>query len=259
MTKRYFKINLDDLCTETVVGTVAKDFAEHWKNRPEHELVDHLEDINVGNEGDEESPSMIDDTDLSWFMIDDYEHLDGVLLESQYTASEIELHPEAEIKYGELVWQDPDKDLSAESKFNLVEFGLVESFDNVLYSRECYTYTEDDCPGELDAGQDLSPALSFSEVDSGSFGSIYIVTAGEDFDPARFVVGVAETDQGSIIEGFWYDGNELTVDRTDSERSYSYSYATVGYINPNSHMSAKDFSPDSDFVSQSLESYYSDF
>ena len=63
--KRKFRIEAGRIGGELVIGTVSVDFVKYWQER-EHELVEHLESIYQGKEGDANSPPMRDGKNFPW-------------------------------------------------------------------------------------------------------------------------------------------------------------------------------------------------
>ena len=75
--KRKFKITVNKFRAEggeLVIGTVSVEFVKYWQERNENELVEHLESIADGEEGDVNSPPMREGKNFAWYECEDIEH-----------------------------------------------------------------------------------------------------------------------------------------------------------------------------------------
>ena len=72
--KRKFRIEGGSIGGELVIGTVSVDFVKYWQER-EGDLVEHLESIYQGKEGDANSPPMCDGKNFPWNECDDIEYI----------------------------------------------------------------------------------------------------------------------------------------------------------------------------------------
>jgi len=73
--KRKFRIEGGNNGGETVIGTVSVEFVKYWQQRDSGDLIEHLESIREGKEGDANSPPMRDGKNFSWQENDNIEHL----------------------------------------------------------------------------------------------------------------------------------------------------------------------------------------
>ena len=257
MTQRVFRISTGRYGGELAVGRVSADFVDYWRERVEEDgdsdLIEHIQGVEFDDEDmrDPDSPEISEQFN-GWFEVDDKEHLNGPYADNSYYAQEVELHPDAVIEYGAVCWKDGvDHDYSV-SKFEEVgEEPEAQDYENYLYSRECYSTDPDS--EHLGDDVELEPVLFFHSAEKGGFGEVFVVTDGADFDPDLFAIGACETDLGTIIDSYWYDGRQLEPDFDYADSTGKGYYATVGYMNPKWHDSLDQYAADSDNVKELLE------
>ena len=250
MSKRYFKIDTGRYGGETVVGSVARDFVEHWAERDKADLIEHVHNIDWGPEDlDFDSPDITDDGNVPWSELDDFEHITGPYSDNEFSVVEIELHPDAEIVYGEIQWKEGfDYGYDVE-KYTEVSEEESHSYCDFVYGREAYSAPVTD-PALL---ADYQPVLMVHSAEKGGFGELIVTTDGKDFEPEKLSIGVCETDVAEIIEAYWYDGVALEIDFNNADTIGKSMNAVVGYINPAWHDDATDYTIDSDTVKEHFE------
>ena len=184
--KRKFRIEAGRIGGELVIGTVSVDFVKYWHER-EHELVEHLESIYQGKEGDANSPPMRDGKNFPWNECDDIEHI------LRSTVSETE----DLFKVTEITTAIKEKQVYSGSALQ-------------VYGREIYTSQINKDNENPDHDVSLLTVLKEEE---GDFGSWLVETDGEDFNPKKLAYGVLETIvYGDFIDSVYYDKKELVID-----------------------------------------------
>lgn len=259
MTQRVFKISTGRYGGELAVGRVSADFVDYWRERVEEDgdsdLIQHVLGLEYDDEDmmDSDSPAIMDDADFcGWFETDDKEHLNGPYADNSYYVHEVELHPDAEFQYGAVCWKEGvDHDYSVAKYEEIGEESDALDYENYLYGREAYSTDPDS--EHLEEEVELEPVLFFHSSEKGGFGEVFVVTDGADFDPDLFAIGVCETDMGTIIETYWYDGVQLEVDWDYADTTGKGYYASVGYMNPKWHDTLDKYAADSDNIKELLE------
>ena len=184
--KRKFRIEGGTIGGELVIGTVSVDFVKYWQER-EGDLVEHLESIYQGKEGDANSPPMRDGKNFPWNECDDIEHM----LRSSVSETE-DL-----FKVTEITTDINEKQVYSGSAFQ-------------VYGREIYTSQINKDNENPDHDVSLLTVLKEEE---GDFGSWLVETDGEDFNPKKLAYGVLETIVcGDFIDSVYYDKKELVID-----------------------------------------------
>ena len=207
--KRKFRITLNESRAEGAelkIGTVSVEFVKYWQERDG--LIEHLESIADGKEGDANSPPMRDGKNFPWNECDDIEHI---------------LSP-----------YDP----SAKDGFKVEEItakGAVINDKQVIddavtvYSRERYAHQiniDDENPDH-----DVSLLISLKGERGFDEGNSWLVeTDGEDFNPKKLAYGVLETDVGEFLDSVFYDKKELVVDDVGGTQATGHFESHVGVI-----------------------------
>jgi len=184
--KRKFRIEGGSIGGELVIGTVSVDFVKYWQER-EGDLVEHLESIYQGKEGDANSPPMCDGKNFPWNECDDIEHI----LRSSVSETE-DL-----FKVTEITTDINEKQVYSGSALQ-------------VYGREIYTSQINKDNENPDHDVSLLTVLKQEE---GDFGSWLVETDGEDFNPKKLAYGALETIvYGDFIDSVYYDKKELVLD-----------------------------------------------
>lgn len=261
MTQRVFKISTGRYGGELTVGRVSADFVDYWRERVEEDgdsdLIQHVLGIEYDDEDmmDSDSPAISDDDSFyAWSETDDKEHLNGPYADNSYYVTEVKLHENVEISYGALCWKEGvEPDWSTHRYEEIGDESEPMEYDNHLYSREAYSTDPDSSYYEEAQEYELHPVLFFHSAEKGGFGEVFVVTDGADFDPDLFAIGTCETDMGTIIETYWYDGAQLEVDWDYADTTGKGYYASVGYMNPQWHDTLDKYAADSDNIKELLE------
>ena len=187
--KRKFRIYGGDQGGELVIGTVSVEFVKYWQERDD--LVEHLESIREGKEGDANSPPMCDGKNFSWQECEDIEHI---------------LRPYAPtLENGFKVEEITSKGVGINEK------QLDRQRTLQVYGREIYTSQINKDNENPD--HDVSLLISLKgERGFDEANSWLVETDGEDFNPKKLAYGVLETDVGEFIDSVYYDKKELVKD-----------------------------------------------
>lgn len=212
MSKRLFRIDGSRWGGEFVVGKVTEEFVDYWYDR-EDELCEHVWGLEFGDdeEGvDPDSPPIIEDMENynAWYELDDFEHNSNCIIGDEFTVTEV-------------TGKTPDDMEAWEYSEDHVEF-----LPNHLYSREIYFEAKDDVPEK-----ERIPAIIFHSSEKGSFGSWFVETNGEDFDPSKVAVVVMETEMGEFIEELYYDKQSIECNYDYCDSRGKGTFAKVGYMN----------------------------
>ena len=214
--KRKFRIEGGTIGGEFVIGTVSVDFVKYWQER-EGELIEHLESIYHGKEGDANSPPMCDGKNFPWNECDDIEHILSQRISFSRNSSVSSIDTEDLFKVTEIITDINEKQVYSGSPFR-------------VYGREIYTSQINKDNENPD--HDVSLLISLKgERGFDEANSWLVETDGEDFNPKKLAYGVLETNVGEFLDSVFYDKKELEVDYafTGSESHNSYS-AKVGTI-----------------------------
>ena len=209
--KRKFRIEGGNNGGETVIGTVSVQFVKYWQQRDSGDLIEHLESIREGKEGDANSPPMRDGKNFSWQENDNIEHLLRPYAPSAENGFKVE-----EIITG---------GVGINEKQVMNEKQITDDAVQV-YGREIYTSQiniDDENPDD-----DVS-LLTFHRHEKGDLASWLVETDGEDFNPKKLAYGILEIDVGEFVDSVYYDKKELVIDGGGDSQS-KHCVAQVGVI-----------------------------
>ena len=200
--KRKFRIEGGSIGGELVIGTVSVDFVKYWQER-EGDLVEHLESIYQGKEGDANSPPMRDGKNFPWNECDDIE---GILSPYEPTVNGFKV-----------------EEITAKGDV-IIEKQLTDVVP--VYSRERYVN-----PINMDdenSDRDVS-VLIFLSGERGCDNWL-VETDGEDFNPKKLAYGVLETYFGEFVDAVFYDKKELELEIESGTEGTAHRDASVGVI-----------------------------
>ena len=210
--KRKFRIEGGNNGGETVIGTVSVEFVKYWQQRDSGDLIDHLESIREGKEGDANSPPMRDGKNFSWQENDSIEHL----LRPYAPSAEDGFKVEEIITGG----------VGINEKQVINEKQITDDAVQV-YGREIYTSQiniDDENPDD-----DVS-LLTFHRHEKGDLASWLVETDGEDFNPKKLAYGALETNFGEFVDAVFYDKKELELEIESGTEGTMNREASVGVI-----------------------------
>lgn len=238
--KRFFKIEFSGYGGELIVGQASEEFVKYWLHEDRKDLLtDHIHAMHdkasflesEAESYDENSPEIYKGAGIQeYWNFDDIEHETMVSYEySPYTVTEIKVDPKAEYVDGELSWNDKETrkksfDWSA-NMFEDIEGTTKEySYDNCIVHRELYVHdTKTDVV-------DPVPVLMMYDSQKGMFGTAFVMTNGEDFDPKKFAYVAFDNTMSSNAEMFFYDKQMLSVDNSWLNTWGKGFYSSVGYV-----------------------------
>ncbi len=202
--KRKFRITLNESRAEGAelkIGTVSVEFVKYWQERDG--LIEHLESIADGEEGDANSPPMRDGKNFSWYECDDIE---GILSPYEPTVNGFKV-----------------EEITAKGDV-IIEKQLTDVVS--VYSRERYVN-----PINMDdenSDRDVS-VLIFLSGERGCDNWL-VETDGEDFNPKKLAYGALETYFGEFVDAVFYDKKELELEIESGTESTAHRDASVGVI-----------------------------
>lgn len=254
--KRYFQIELSGYGGELIVGRASEEFVQYWLDEERnHLLMEHMHAMNdmmlYGDdmmdedeeverdeiEGfDKNSPEVYEGSGIrEYWDFDDIEHNTMVSYEIvPYTVTEITVDPRAEYADGELRWKDKEvrkKNFDWSTPMHLPVPNTSKEYphENCVVSRELYIHTTKDSAYEV-CDDEPVPAIMMYDSQKGTFGHVYVMTNGEDFDPKKFVYTALDNTMSSNAEMFYYDKVSLTVDTNELSTWGKGFHASVGYL-----------------------------
>ena len=202
--KRKFRITLNESRAEGAelkIGTVSVEFVKYWQERDG--LIEHLESIADGEEGDANSPPMRDGKNFPWNECDDIE---GILSPYEPTVNGFKV-----------------EEITAKGDV-IIEKQLTDVVS--VYSRERYVN-----PINMDdenSDRDVS-VLIFLSGERGCDNWL-VETDGEDFNPKKLAYGVLETYFGEFVDAVFYDKKELELEIESGTEGTMNREASVGVI-----------------------------
>ena len=206
--KRKFKITVNEFRAEggeLVIGTVSVEFVEYWQERNENELIEHLESIADGEEGDANSPPMREGKNFPWNECEDVEHTLSPYIPSSENGFKVE-----EINAtGDVINEKQVTDA-------VIVYGRERHIDQINMDEE-------------NPDNDVSLLISLrGERGLNETNSWLVETDGEDFNPKKLAYGVLETSVGEFLDSVFYDKKELVVDDEGGTQGTSHRVALVG-------------------------------
>ena len=166
--KRKFRITVNEFRAEggeLVIGTVSVEFVKYWKERNENGLIEHLESIADGKEGDANSPPMCDGKNFPWNECDDIEHILSQRISFSRNSSVSSIDTEDLFKVTEIITDINEKQVYSGSPFR-------------VYGREIYTSHINKDNENPD--HDVSLLIVLKE-EEGDFGSWVVETSNRQY------------------------------------------------------------------------------
>lgn len=227
MAKRKFRIDGGRYGGEVVIGQVSPGFASYFAEEEESEVIDAVLEADDWSEPSEPDDALLDPNSPPYpgvepdsFYIwenDEIEHLNGPYADGGFVVYEVPAD-------GSDDWEYDNEVFNGEGQY--------------AYSREGgYFGTEEpELINEADEeGNKYVPVLAFHSCEKGGFGSWFVETDGEDFDPYKLGYGFVETNVAEIIETVYYDKVELDQDMDNNDTMGKSYHASVGWINMKWH------------------------
>jgi len=250
--KRFFRIELSGYGGELIVGKASEEFVKYWSHKSLKELLmDHMQAMNdmvmYGDDDfddddedverdeiegfDKKSPEVYEGAgNREYWDFDDIEHKTMVSYEHNlYTVTEIKINPMAEYKDGELTWADKysrkkNFDWSAKMFEEIDDTSKEYEYDRNVVCRELYL--RDKTKGM----DDPVPVIMMYDSQKGTFGHVYVMTDGEDFDPNKFAYASLDNTMSNNVDALYYNKVALTVDHNELSTWGKGFYANVGYV-----------------------------
>jgi hypothetical protein len=246
--KRFFKVEFSGYGGELIVGKSSEEFVDYWLDDERNDMImAHMHAMSDmasfgADEGyetpegyDMNSPEVYEGSgNREYWEFDDIEHETMVSYEhNQYSVTEIQIHPQAEYADGELRWNHKEStkksfDWSAQMFTDVPNTTVNHDFGHCVVSRELYINTD------KNGMDDPVPVIMMYDSQKGTFGSVYIMTNGEDFDPNKFVFSALDNTMSNNAEMFFYDKQMLSVDNSWLDTWGKGAYASVGYVEKSS-------------------------
>ena len=249
MAKKYnYNLSLGGYGGELVIGKTNHHFVEYWlANREDTEsdndLVEYLVDYDQDWYEDLPEDALVDPDQSpnpntedrtyepgAWHEFDDFEHVNGV-----YSDNTIQLVP---------IDENGNEDLD-----NAIDIDLSNVY--TMYSRECYT---DGTSGLNNSSENYVPSVSFFSAEKGGFGDIAL-SLDEPFDVNKFAVACVETNLATIVEAYYYNGEELDINWDNVSTTGKGYYAEVGYLNTKWHDNKQSYTEGSNRMTDAQEEW----
>jgi hypothetical protein len=247
--KRFFKIELGGYGGELIVGKASQEFVEYWLDEDRKEnLMEHMhavsdiasfgtdEDYDIPEGYDGDSPEVYEGSGhREYWDFDDIEHDTMVSYEyGRYSVTEITVDPRAEYKDGELSWSDAatkKRNFDWGSRLYTEVEGSTKEYDheNNVVCRELYMHDSKEAAFKV-CDADPIPAIMMYDSQKGTFGHVYVMTDGEDFDPKKFAYASLDNTMSNSIFMLFYDKQSLTVDNNELSTWGKGFFASVGYL-----------------------------
>lgn len=247
--KRFFKVEFSGYGGELIVGKASEEFVQYWLDDDRNDmLMSHMHAMSdmasfSDDEGyetpegyDIDSPEVYEGAgNRDYWDFDDIEHDTLISYEhTPYQVTEITLHPYAEYKDGELQWNDKESrkktfDWSQQMFTEIKNTSKEHNFDKCVIHRELYIHTEKQSAYDVCDAEPV-PAIMMYDSQKGTFGSVYVMTNGEDFDPSKFVYAALDNTMSSNADMFFYNKQMLTVDNSWLDTWGKGAFASVGYL-----------------------------
>ena len=209
MTKRRFRIDTGAYGGELVVGTVDEEFVKHFVEEGEGELIDHLHSLEWDEDVNKDLPKPFEDF-YCWNETDDIEHCNGPYSDTEWYWTEV---PADES-------DDWNNDIDGK------EFKPWH-----LYDRETYHDDND----EAKEKHKVTPVLVYHTGEKGGFGSWFVETEGEDFDPLQVSYSTVATNVAEIVEDVWYSKEQLDHNMDWCDTRGKGDDVKVGWMNVDWH------------------------
>jgi len=187
---------------EFVCGKVSEEFAKYWVPKVTASGTDQLTDHMKAIEGfdtplDPNSPKIVDDEwgNRPYNELEHIEYFTYIYSDQPFKITEITGEDD---KFGEGINQSIDVD--ANCLFS--RGGAIIRLEEPQVTQHI---SEDDL-------KYFVPVLLYQNINRGEFGSWFIGTDEDGFDPSKLAYSQIETSLGTFIERLWYDKEELTKD-----------------------------------------------
>ncbi|MAD25476.1 MAG: hypothetical protein CMO44_15040 [Verrucomicrobiales bacterium] len=216
MAKRRFRVQGSNYGGELAIGQVSKEFVDYFIDKDESDLIETVTSYEWDDEdmGDKDAPKIAEEFN-GWYECDDLEHLNNSYADGEWFVNEVPADGSDDYAWDE----------------NEVRFEPYH-----LYGREAYHQDKDE--------EGLIPVLCFHSGEKGGFGSYFIETDGEDFDPKKLAFSSVETSVSEIVENVWYNKELIEADFDYNDTTGKGYYASVGYFNPKWHDKDEMYTPE---------------
>jgi len=208
-TKRRFRIDTGAYGGELVVGTVDEEFVKHFVEEGEGELIDHLHSLEWDEDVNKDLPKPFEDF-YCWNETDDIEHCNGPYSDTEWYWTEVPADESDD-------WND-DVDGKEFKPWH-------------LYDRETYHDDND----EAKEKHKVTPVLVYHTGEKGGFGSWFVETEGEDFDPLQVSYSTVATNVAEIVEDVWYSKEQLDHNMDWCDTRGKGDDVKVGWMNVDWH------------------------
>lgn len=206
---RHYRVSIQSVCGEFVIGTVSPAFYAFWKDRDDFEA----QILNIGDPElfDPDSPPPHESGDMAegWYALDTLAHINNALLNGN------------RLYVDEVV---PDE--SAYSGFELKPGGYSETFEiDALLPDMPETFCTLRRAYAVETGHDapVTPVFVGKSIEKGAQTDVYMTTR-DAFDPRRLAFDVWMMDGDPVIAAIRYDGEDLDIIPDSSTGKAFYAY-----------------------------------
>jgi hypothetical protein len=247
--RRFFRIELAGYGGELLVGRASEEFVAYWSQEERKELLmDHMhgmndmimysddDDTDVPEGFDQDSPEVYPGSgNQEYWEFCDIEHDTMVSYDyGRYSVTEITVDPRAEYKDGELTWSEAatkKRNFDWGSQLYTEVEGSTKEYDheNNVVCRELYLHDTKEAAFKVCDAEPI-PAIMMYDSQKGTFGHVYVMTDGEDFDPKKFAYASLDNTMSNNIYMLFYDKQSLTVDCNELSTWGKGFFANVGYL-----------------------------
>jgi tetratricopeptide (TPR) repeat protein/prepilin signal peptidase PulO-like enzyme (type II secretory pathway) len=207
--QRHFRVSVQRMCGEFVIGRVSKAFYTYWKDRDD--FADQVGMIDDPNNFDTESPSPYEDGGdcEGWYAIDDVAHVNNAIFNGN------------RIYVDEVV---PDTD--DYSGFRQKPDGYSEAFDidDILNGMpEGFCQITREYAVEPDVDNPETPVFVGKSIEKGAQTDVIVSTEG-NFDPGKLSFEIWNIDGDPVIASISYAGEDLEIIADSSTGKAFYAY-----------------------------------
>jgi tetratricopeptide (TPR) repeat protein len=207
--QRYFRVSVQRICGEFVVGHVSKAFYAYWKDRDD--FADQVGMIDDPDSFDSESPSPYEDGGdcEGWYAIDDIAHVNNAVFNGNRIYVD-EVIPDTDDYTG---FHPKPEGYSEEFEIDEILSGMPEGFRHI--TREYEVETDIDNPER--------PVFVGKSIEKGAQTDVVVTTIGE-FDITLLSFEVWDIDGDPVITSISYAGEdlEITADSSTGKAFFAY-------------------------------------
>ena len=205
----HYRVSVQRVCGEFVIGQVTQAFYEYWKDREDFE--DQILNMGDPDSFDPDSPAPFESGHMAegWYALDSIAHMNNAIFHGN------QLHIDEVVR---------DEDAYDGFRYKPDGYSDVLDIDDLLPDMpDSFVTITQDYEVETGVDQPVIPVFVGKSIEKGAQTEVIISTA-ERFDPRRLSFEVWVFDGDPVIAAISYDGEDLEIIADSSTGKAFYAY-----------------------------------